>query len=40
MVVVALTVSHEPEATEHADRVIDDYTQIRVDELGTLLRKG
>lgn len=37
MAVVALTVSHEPEATENADRVIDDYTQLRVDELAQLV---
>ena len=37
MVVVCLTVSHEPEATEQADRVIDDYTQIRVDELAGMV---
>jgi HAD superfamily hydrolase (TIGR01509 family) len=37
MVVVALTVSHEPDATERADRVIDDYTQISVDELSGML---
>lgn len=37
MAVVALTVSHEPEATENADRVIDDYTQLKVDELSSLL---
>ena len=39
MVVVALTTSHEPEATEKAERVIDDYTQIKVDQLRGLLPK-
>lgn len=37
MKVVALTTSHEPEATEKADKVIDDYTQIKVDQLLGLL---
>lgn len=37
MAVVSLTTSHEPEATEKADRVIDDYTQIQVDQLSSLL---
>lgn len=38
MAVVALTTSHEPEATQHADHVIDEYTQIQVDQLADLLR--
>ncbi|MBO0947635.1 HAD family hydrolase [Fibrella forsythiae] len=37
MKVIALKTSHEPEATEKADLVIDAYTQIKVDQLSGML---
>ncbi|RYZ88498.1 MAG: HAD family phosphatase [Proteobacteria bacterium] len=37
MAVIALATSHEPEATEKADLVIDEYTQIKVDQLSGML---
>ncbi|MEZ0538848.1 HAD family hydrolase [Fibrella arboris] len=38
MALVGLTVSHEPEATEKADLVIDDYTQVNLDHIFSLIR--